>query len=59
MYWLRLCRWTTSPRGLEHEEHGLSIFTPALDLGSHINATPQLRPEAGAQRTLEGVAWTP
>jgi hypothetical protein len=38
IYWLRLFRWTTSPRGPEHEEHGLSIFTLALDIGSHINA---------------------
>jgi len=32
---------------------------PTLDIGSHINAAPQLLPEAGAERTLEAVGWTP
>ena len=35
--WLRLFRWTTLPRGHHHAEHGLRIFTPALDIGSRIN----------------------
>ena len=29
---------------------------PTLDIGSHINASLQLLPEAGAQRTLEAVS---
>jgi hypothetical protein len=29
-----------------------------LDIGSHINAGAQPRPEAGVQRTLEGVGCT-
>jgi Transposase len=32
------------------------IFTPALDIGSHINAAAQARLEAEAERTLEAVA---
>src|SRR5215831_15549365 len=30
-------------------------WLPTLDIGSHINAAPQPRLEAGAERTLEGV----
>jgi glycosyltransferase involved in cell wall biosynthesis len=29
----------TSPRGHHHEQYQLRIFTPALDIGSHINAS--------------------
>ena len=35
--WRRLFRWIPSPRGHHHEEYQLSRFTPALDIGSHIN----------------------
>jgi hypothetical protein len=35
--WLQRFRRTTSPRGHHHEERGLRISTPALDIGSHIN----------------------
>jgi hypothetical protein len=37
----------------------MRIFTPALDMGSHINARHEPRPEAGAQRTLEAVGSMP
>jgi hypothetical protein len=33
-------------------------FSPALDIGSHINAGGEPRPKAGAQRTLSGVGST-
>jgi hypothetical protein len=46
--WLRLFRWTTSPRGPAHAEHSLNIFAPALDSGSHSNARPE--PRASARR---------
>jgi hypothetical protein len=54
--WLRLFRWPRLPRGHDHEANRLRIFIPALDLGSHINASLQLLPEVGAQRTLEAVS---
>jgi hypothetical protein len=57
--WRRLFRWITSPRGHHHGEHQLRIFALALDIGSHINAGPELLPEAGAQRTLEAVSSRP
>jgi len=47
-YWLRLCRCT---KGKKHDED-LKKWLTTLDIGSHINAGPQLLPEAGAQRTL-------
>ena len=43
--YFRLFRWTTAPRGPHDEEHVMRIFTPALDIGSHINAP---RSAAGA-----------
>jgi hypothetical protein len=57
-YWLRLFRWTTSPRGHHHEEPELRSLTLALDIGSHINAGRQLLPEAAArdERRLSAVA---
>jgi hypothetical protein len=59
LYWLRLFRWPTLPRGHHHAAHGLRIFTPALDIGSHINARHELLPEAGAKRRLEAVSSMP
>ena len=58
--WLPLCRWTASARGPQQADHVMRIVTPALDIGSHINASGEPPPEAGAQRTLEAVgssAW--
>jgi len=36
----------------------ISPFGTTVCNVNHINATRQPRPEAGAQRTLEGVGWT-
>ena len=47
---LRLCQWLKEKRRQTSEK-----VLPPLDIGRHINAAPQPRPEAGAQRTLEGV----
>ena len=47
--YFRLFRWTTAPRGPHDEEHVMRIFTPALDIGSHINAP---RSAAGAALPL-------
>jgi len=45
---------------MEKKHHAdLKQLCLTLDLGSHINATRQARPEAGAQQTLEAVACMP
>jgi hypothetical protein len=54
-YWLRLLRCTKDKK--HHED--LKNLLPALDIGSHSNARPELLPEAGAQRTLEAVSSRP
>jgi hypothetical protein len=37
----------------------LRTVRPRLDIGSHINARPELLPEAGAERTLEAASSRP
>jgi hypothetical protein len=57
IYWLRLFPCTT-----EKKHHAdLKPLCPTLDIGSHINAGPELLPEAGArdERTLEAVSSRP
>ena len=51
--WLRLFRWTTVPRGHPLEETGLRMFTRALDIGSHTNATLQARPNSRSEGRAE------
>jgi hypothetical protein len=47
-YWLRLFQCTT---GKKYDADLKKLFT-SLDIGSHINARPQLRPKAVAKRRL-------
>jgi hypothetical protein len=54
-YWLRRFRET---QGKTYETDVKKLLL-TLDIGSHINARPEPRLEAGAQRTLEGVGSRP
>jgi hypothetical protein len=47
-YWLRLFRETQG----KNDDADVKKWLPTLDLGSHINASLQRLPEAGAERTL-------